>query len=163
MKKIFAFLTLITSGLILGGCCDEDFIVPDYNFIEYAFDVSSFVGGCSDDEAFSTIGATADGQAGECWFNNGPLHNRWFQFTAATSAISIEIQVGGDYGTQRRTNGVLWDSEGTEIDCEPYYCDDCYLYLYSTGLTIGQVYYFSVDVEDSGSVGTFTVCIYDTF
>jgi hypothetical protein len=160
MRKIILLVTLFLSGLILGGCCDEDFVNPDYNFIEYAFDMTPFLGECSDEEAFSTVGATADGQAGECWFNTGPLHNRWFKFTATNStAISINLNIG----SQRNTYGVLFDSEGNELDCEVHYSEDDNVQLYTTGLTVGETYYFSVDVENAESVGTFTICIYDIF
>jgi hypothetical protein len=171
MRKSVILSGMVISCFILGGCCDEDFAIPDYNFFEFAIDVTPLMVGehCSDDAAFSTTGATGDMDAAECWFNlnNGPIHNRWFKFTANQNEyVTIEIRVGdpGDqFGTQRRTYLALWEDDGiTELSCSFYDNEDGAVSIYYGGLTEGETYYFSVDVADSDATGTFTLCIYDT-
>jgi hypothetical protein len=165
MRKIL--FILFASGYILNSCCDKDFITPtlDYDFREGALDVTSLVGStCTiSPPDYSTAGATADGEAGSCWTNSGPLHNRWFKFQAPASANgTITIYVGSVNGTQRRTSLVLFDTDGvTEISCSKYGADDDIVSMYNS-YTAGQYYYFSVDVEDSPSVGTFSMCLTDT-
>ena len=164
MKKIALLLILLQ--LLQESCCNEDFIIPESlnnDFFAEALDITSLMNTCSADEAFTTVDSTPDLSAGECWFNNGPLFNRWFKFTApATSVISIEVYVGDTYGTQRKTYAVLWDTDGvTEIGCATFDLDDGDLYIYNGNLTAGNVYFLSVDVADAASVGTFTLCLSD--
>ena len=165
MRKIIFLLSLVTCGFTLGGCCDEDFITSN-DFKGFAFDVGVFMDGCSKPQAFTTKGATPDESVGACWFNTDPLHNVWFKFKATnTGAISIEIQVALQFdtetGTQRNTFATLVDGEGNEIDCEIHYSDNDIVYLNSGDLIEGETYFISVDVENTESAGTFTVCIYD--
>src|SRR5690242_19170383 len=94
--------------LLLGSCCNEDFITPDYDFKEYAIDVTALIGGCSATEAYTTISATADKNSGSCWWlSTTPRHNRWFKFTATGPNIWVTINVG----TQLRTYLALWDTD----------------------------------------------------
>jgi hypothetical protein len=167
MRKISTLLIVL--GLILGGCCDKDFITPTSSpdFIEGAIDITSLItGSCAPSQAsyFTTVGATPDGGAGECWFNTGPLHNVWFKFLPPpTLNGTISVYVGSTFGTQRRTNLTLWDTDGTtELNCSTFGNDDDIVSLYHSGYTSGQFYYISVDVQDSPSVGTFSLCLTDT-
>lgn len=156
MRKIPIFL--IITGLTLGGCCNEDFIMPDYDFFEYALDVTARIdAGCTLDAAYTTEGETPDGNT--C--NDSPLHNRWFKFQSPYSYIYVIVYVGGAEGTQRKTHTALWDvDDPTSLACEFYGADDDDVFLYYSGLTPGEWYYFSVDVGDSQSVGTFSLCLY---
>lgn len=155
---------------MLNSCCNEDFITPTNNdFREGAIDVTSLIivsGSCTGSQTpdYTTEGATPDGNAADCWTNNGPLHNVWFKFMAPASENgTILVFVGGPYGTQRRTLLALWDTDGvTQLDCSTYGNDDDIVSLYQGGYTAGEYYYFSVDVQDSQSVGTFSLCLTDT-
>jgi hypothetical protein len=155
MNKAF----LIALGLLLGACCNEDFINPDYDFREFAIDVTARIdNGCSPDAAYSTVGATADGDDNSCV--GSPQHNRWFKFQATYTYIYVYVYVGSAEGTQRKTSVTLWEEDGTtELTCAEYELDDDDIYLYSN-VTQGEWYYFSVDAEDSESVGTFSICLY---
>lgn len=139
--------------------------VVDYDFYESALNVSGFIGGCSADAAYSTIGASPDQIAGSCWNNSGPKFNRWFKFVAtATGIINITIDIGGAKGGQRRTQIALWENDGiTEIACNKFYTnagtDD--VVLGALGLTPGNTYYISVDSYWLSYDGTFTLCIDD--
>lgn len=168
MRKISALLIVL--GFILGGCCDEDFIMPgDYDFFEYAVDLTSMVTSstsCSAFEAYTTVGATPDGNAGDCWgASPATRHNRWFKFIASASQnIFISVNVGSSYGTQRRTYAALWDTNGTtQLGCTFYDNEDQGVYLFNSSILVqGQVYYFSVDVADAGGQGTFSICMSDS-
>lgn len=168
MFRTVAFF--IIAAFVISACCDEDFIIPgeeDYDDFEFALDVTSLVANnCSGNQTpdYTTVGATPDGTAGSCWTNSGPLHNRWFKFMAPASENgSIIVFVGDGYGTQRRTLLTLYDTDGTtELDCSTYFSDDDDVSLYQGGYTAGQYYYFTVDVQDSQSVGTFSLCLTDT-
>ena len=161
MKNLSIFL--LVTGLTLGGCCHDDFITPagDYDFFDGALDVTDLYlsSDCSADEAYTTVGATADGETNECGY---PSNNRWFKFTAsATGYLYMSVQVGGIYGTQTETVVSLWDSDGNDLDCDTYYYPDDSVYLSYGDLTPGEVYYLSVDCT-SDTVGTFTLCLSDT-
>lgn len=154
---------LLITGLTLGGCCHEDFITPsgDYDFFDGALDVTGLytASDCSADEAYTTVGATPDGESTDC---GDPNNNRWFKFTASASGyLSMSVQVGGSYGTQTETVVTLWNSNGVEIYCESYYYPDDSVYLSYGDLTQGEVYYLSVDCT-SDTVGTFALCLSDT-
>ncbi|MFS4494097.1 gliding motility-associated C-terminal domain-containing protein [Maribacter sp. 2308TA10-17] len=135
----------------------------DYDFYEGAHDVTSLINSCSADEQFSTVGATPDRNAGSNWNNSGPLHNRWFRFTAPPSGeINVVVDRGGTKGAQRYTQIALWESDGTtEIKSEQYAYQNEDTDLGYVGLTPGNTYYISVDVLGASSVGTFTLCLQD--
>jgi hypothetical protein len=161
MKNLSIFL--LVTGLTLGGCCHDDFIIPggDYDFFEGALDVTNLYtsSDCSADAAYTTEGATPDGEASNC---DGPNNNRWFKFTASNSGyLSMSVQVGGISGTQTETVITLWHSNGNEIYCETYDSPNDSVYLSVGDLTPGAVYYLSVDCT-SDTVGTFTLCLSDT-
>lgn len=161
MSKLYIFLTV--TGIVLGGCCNEDFITPggDYDFFEGAIDVTTLYtsSDCSANEAYTTVGATPDGAETNC---GSPNNNRWFKFTASGSGyLSMSVQVGGIYGTQTETVVTLWRSDGIELYCESYYYPGDSVYLSLGDLTPGAVYYLSVDCT-SDTVGTFALCLSDT-
>ena len=121
--------------------------VPTYDFYEGAIDVTSFLGSCSDDAVYSTVGATADGVAGSCWNNSGPRFNRWFKFTAPVlGAVKITADIGDGKGTQTRSQLALWEDDGvTEVLCTRYGSSTDDVELNSNSLTGGDTYYISVD------------------
>ena len=139
----------------------------DYDWYEGAIDVTSIIGvgnyGCSTDEAYTTIGASPDRNAGSTWNNGGPLLNRWFKFTApATGNIDIKIDIEASKGSQRRTQVALWESDGiTEVSSDFYDYSNEDVEIGATGLTPGAIYYISVDTYSSSFDGTFTLCLSD--
>lgn len=150
-------ILLIVCGLTLGACCDEDFINPDYDFFEFAIDVTSRIdSGCNPDAAYTTVGATPDGENAPCFDN--PIQNRWFKFQAPGGLINIFVYVGGSEGTQQRSLLTLWDTDGlTELNCTTYYDDTDDLSLFYMPLTPGEWYYFTVDTDQAP--GTFSICL----
>lgn len=155
-------LFLIAVGLVLSGCCKEDFITPSGNdFRSGAADVTDLLGACSDDEAYTTAGATADGEGNNC---GDPDNNVWFKITATdTEELWIYIHVGSTYGTQRHTILTLWDTNGiTPLECQSAYGPEDYVYISYSPVTSGEQYYFSVDTGTSDGAGTFTICLDDT-
>ncbi|MBN2174467.1 MAG: T9SS type A sorting domain-containing protein, partial [Bacteroidales bacterium] len=140
-------------------CIDN---TADYDFYEGAFLLTDKTNWCSADAAYTTIGATPDKNAASCW-NTSPNYNRWFKFQAtATGMITITVLRGGAYGTIRRINLALWESDGlTEIACKRYVGDYDNVTIQTTGLTPGSWYYISVDNNYSGYRGSFTLCLHD--
>jgi hypothetical protein len=162
MKKISPLLVVL--GLILGACCDEDFIIPggDYDFQIGAIDVTGLLedSECSFDAEYTTEGATPDGENPSC---EDPDNNRWFKFTATVEgAVFISVHVGGSYGTQTETRITLWDTDGTtDLDCATYISSPSEsVYVNYSPLTPGETYFISVD-STSDTFGTFTLCLSD--
>ncbi len=138
------------------GLCITD--VLDYDFKEGAYEISNYDSWCSADEAFTTLGATADGVAGSCW-PNGPSYNRWFKFQATGNEVMFNVQTGGDQGTLRYPLAALYDELGAEIACASYTTDYNDISIGSTQLVPGEWYYLSVDnYAGTGYRGTFTLC-----
>ena len=132
----------------------------DYDWYEGAIDVSAYINGCSPDAIYTTVGATPDRNAGTNWNNSGPRLNRWFRFVATSTDIYIRVDVGGTKGTQRRTQVALWQADGlTEIVSARYNANPDNVSLISSGLTVGNTYYISVDTFDASYAGTFTLCL----
>ncbi|HET9052884.1 MAG TPA: hypothetical protein VFM90_01840, partial [Cyclobacteriaceae bacterium] len=108
---------LIFSGLLLGSCCNKDFImpeagiVPDYDFFEYALDVTARIDNDCSGPEYTTIGATADGE-NNCFYMQPPLQNRWFKFQAISNYIDVDVRIGDDEGTQNFVLLTLWDTDG---------------------------------------------------
>ncbi len=140
-------------------CLDS---IADYDYYEGAENVTSLIGTCSSDAAYTTIGASADRSAGSCWNNSGPQLNRWFRFQAPDNGIiNITVDIDGTKGTQRRTQVALWDSSlSTEVECARYTstnADD--VVLGAVGLTANDWYFISVDAFNTSYDGTFTLCL----
>lgn len=159
---------LVLAGLLLGGCCNEDFVIPqplpvDYDVYDAAIDLTPLINSCAADASFTTVSATPDRNTGSCWNNSGPLFNRWFKFTApVTGSISVTIDIGGTKGTQKRSQAALWQNDGTtQVSCSRYVADDDDVVLTASGLTSGSTYYVSVDTESAATQGTFTCCLQD--
>ncbi|MEQ9591614.1 MAG: hypothetical protein RLN86_03395, partial [Cyclobacteriaceae bacterium] len=138
----------------------------DYDYYEGAIDVDALMDNCSADAAFTTIGATSDLNRASCWNTNGgtTLYNRWFSFTAPLSGLAnVTIDVGGAKGTQQRTQVAIWEANGTtEVSCNRYVSNGDDVTVGATGLTPGATYYISVDVQNGGYYGTFTLCLSST-
>ncbi|MGE0773174.1 MAG: T9SS type A sorting domain-containing protein [Cyclobacteriaceae bacterium] len=118
---------------------------------------------CSLDGEYTTINATADLNAGSCW-ENGPNYNRWFKFVATTANVTLDLKVGGAEGTMQHPNMALWQSDGTtEVKCVRRINATTDVQISTSGLTIGNTYYVSVDnYVGLGYRGTFTLCIDNT-
>lgn len=133
----------------------------DYDYYEGARDVTHLINSQSDDEEFTTLGATPDRNPGSCW-NTGPDYNRWFRFQASTPGINIKVLRGGSLGTIRRVNIALFESDGiTELACNRYVNNDDIVELDYEGLIPGNWYYFSVDNNYAPFRGTFALALDD--
>ena len=134
----------------------------DYDWYEGAYDITGLMGGCSDLEAYSTVGATPDRNAGSCW-NASPNYNRWFKFQApATGQVRIRVETTAHLGTIQNINAAIWESDGvTEVACNRYIDPDDRVVIQAVGLSPGQWYYLTVDNYNADARGTFTLCIYD--
>ncbi len=133
-----------------------------YDFYEGAIDISSLINNCSANQAYTTYGMTADKNPGTCW-NTSPANNVWFKFKATTANMRISILTGGSYGTIRRINAALWQSDGTtQLACKRYTNDwDSVVVEVVGALTVGNYYYLSVDNNYAPYEGTFTLCLND--
>ncbi len=115
---------------------------------------------CSSDAEYTTVGGTPDLNAGSCWNNSGPQFNRWFYFTAIHDDATITIDRGGSKGNQTYTQLALWEADGTtEVACQRYSGTGDDVSISASGLTVGNVYYVSVDTYNTSTDGTFTFCI----
>lgn len=134
--------------------------LPSHDYYEGAYEITNLNNWCSSDAQFTTIGASADLNAGSCWDNSGPLRNKWFRFTSIGSDVDITIDIGSGKGTQQRTQLALWGNDGTtQIDCNKYVTDDDDVAVSYSGLTTGNNYYISVDTYSDDYDGTFSICI----
>jgi hypothetical protein len=136
--------------------------VVDYDFYNGAVDITDLNNWCSADAAYTTIGATSDKNVGSCWNTQGSvtISNRWFKFTAVTANATIIVDRGGSKGTQQRTQLALWQSNGTtQVACARYVADNDDVSISTSALTPGSTYYISVDVQNTGYRGTFTLCV----
>ncbi|MUH37904.1 DUF11 domain-containing protein [Zobellia amurskyensis] len=137
---------------------------PTNDYLEGAINIDSFMNGCSADAAFSTLGASADRNAGSCW-GTGPHRNVWFEVTApATGNIEVKLDTGDAKGTVQTAYLALWDSTGTtELGCNSYRMGRDYddISLLATGLTPGDSYYVSVDNRYIHALDTFSLCLSD--
>ena len=130
----------------------------DYDYYEGAITISSLHNACSVDAEYTTVGATMDKSQGSC--NNGSGYNRWFKFQALEASVSITVKRGGSFGTVRRVNTTLWQSDGsTQLACNRYSNTNDNVNMTYDYLTVGDWYYISVDNNYSSYRGTFTICI----
>jgi len=151
-------ILLIVCGYLLGSCCDENFITPDYDFIEYAIDLTLRIGEGCDTPEFTTAGATPGGADSPCLGN--PVRNRWFKFLADDTYMYAEVLGESVGGTQRNTIVTIWDTDGTTPQaCSQYYGSGDDVTAYAYYLTAGEWYYISVDVADDQSAGSFAICL----
>jgi hypothetical protein len=133
----------------------------DYDYYEGAYPITTIRNWCSADAQFSTLGATPDKSAASCW-NTAPDYNRWFRFTATTPVINVEVKRGGSFGTIRRINAAIFQSDGTTlVSCNRYVNDDDNVIVGATNLVPGNTYYIAVDNNYAGYRGSFTLCTDD--
>ena len=133
---------------------------PTNDYFEGATDITSLIGACSSDEAYSTLGKTFDKNTGSCWLDI-VNHNTWFRFQApSTGRIQIDLDTGGSQGTIRHAYMSLWDSTGTnELACTTYSDPDDDLQIQYGGLTPNVFYYISVDNRYITTTDTFAMCL----
>lgn len=159
MKIISVLLVII--GLILGGCCDENFMNPDYDFRAFAIDVTlRKFDGCPNIPEFTTENATPDGEAPYC--SSNPVNNRWFKFLQSTDTyVAVEVKSVSIGGTQQATIVTFWDTDGkTPLACMQGYGLDDDVYVSPGNLIEGEWYYISVDVAEPQYAGTFDICVF---
>lgn len=133
-----------------------------YDFKEGAIELPSVDNWCSEDAAYTTMGATPDRLAGSAW-NTGPNFNRWFKFTATTEQFTASMLTGGDLGTLRYGYIAIWDELDNEIGSTRYYNPYDEVKVSTVGLTVGETYYISVDnYNNTGYRGSFTLCVDDS-
>ncbi len=131
----------------------------DYDFYEGAIELTNLDNYVSANAEYTTLGATPDRNAGSNWNTGGnPVANRWFKFTAISENVTIKIDINGSKGNQSRTQLALWEADGlTEVNSIRYVGNNDDVFLSQGGLTIGNVYYISVDVVNLSYDGTFTL------
>jgi len=135
-------------------CIDNN---PGYDFKSDAKYLDITDGWCSTDAEYSNTFATPDGSPGSCW-TGGTDHNVWFKFIAETGGIKVDIKTGGTFGTMHGQQIAIWNEAGTQLACIDggwNFSGD--LSLSIDTLTVGNVYYFSVD--DETNHGSFSVCL----
>ncbi|HSH51871.1 MAG TPA: CUB domain-containing protein, partial [Bacteroidales bacterium] len=133
----------------------------DYDYYEGAVELTDLSNWKSQDAIYTTLGATADGNAGSCW-NYGNDYTRWFKFQATTSQIAATFLTDGSYGTARRINAALWEADGTtQIDCNRYASDFDSVSVQSPNLVPGNWYYISVTTGTGAYRGTFSLRVND--
>lgn len=131
---------------------------PTYDYYQGAIDISSLIGSCSSNQAYTTVGATMDKSPSSCNTNGG--YNRWFKFQAQASQAYFKIDIGGNKGTMTRAHGAIWDDTGNNlISCNTYHNNTEDVELQAKNLTVGNWYYVSVDNSNASSRGTFTLCM----
>lgn len=156
---------IITIGIILGSCCNKDFVIPqpepglDYDFYAGATDVTSIMNDCSNEAEYTTVGATADRSNGEC-SPTAAISNRWFKFKAPqTGIVYFYVHFSGTEGTMQSAYITLWETDGTtELDCDGSFTGVSSAYVSASGLVKDQYYYVSIDVQAVGDVGSFMIC-----
>ncbi|MGJ8738665.1 beta strand repeat-containing protein, partial [Zobellia laminariae] len=138
--------------------CLSDQATNDY--YQGATDVTGFIGGCSPDAAYTTLGATFDKGTGSCWLDL-VNHNKWFSFIAPSSGrIEVNLDRGGSKGTLRHAYMALWEDDGeTELACTTYSDPEDDLRLRHWSLTPGETYYITVDNRYITTTDTFTLCL----
>lgn len=142
----------------------NDQLALDYDFRAGAIVLDDLNAWSSADAAYTTIGATADGQSPVPCGLAQPNYNRWFRFVATTNTIDVSLRIGGSEGDMRYAYLALWGAPGNLLDCAKYSSSDADMTVQSTALTPGQTYYISVDNHHIGNGfyrGTFALSVND--
>jgi len=167
MNRTFYYILIVV--FISSGCGDRYInIIPyDNDHFQEACDITAEINeGYPELNYQGTTRATPDKKAGSCWGTDKPNHNVWFKFKA-TSTGDVSIIVSLDLNNsayQKRTLIALWEKDGiTELSCSKFINETDDVTLNYTGLTEGEWYYFSIDVYDSESRGTFYLRVYDYY
>lgn len=115
---------------------------------------------CSEDEAFTNIGATADPSFPDAVtacvfveFDNGV----WFSFTPGNFAVSIRLFGEGNGGSIRSPKILLFDDCNTFLACSPGGQGNVLEFIYDN-LIPGKPYLIYVE-SSVGGEGTFKLCI----
>jgi hypothetical protein len=140
-----------TSSYLTNALTGSQTTTTSYDFRSGAELLTNLNNWSSADAAYTTIGATG-GNFDESALG-GFFHNVWFKFQATTTDIDFKVISGGTKGTQLGAKVTLFDQNGNLLK---EYFNGTYGVLQYVNLTIGSVYYISVDDANYG-VGTFTV------
>ncbi len=165
LQSLFLRRPIKSILLIAFLCCTQySFAQPSNDDFSNAIVVTGLINGCSAAGAFTTVNATADGNAGSEW--NGGLvdNNVWFSFVAPTNGqINIRLVRGTSPAAIRYAQMALWESDGTtEIRSENWYTQYDNVNIGHVGLTPGNTYFISVDSHGTSTTGTFALCLEDT-
>ena len=140
--------------------CVSDTI--NYDFKAGAIILNDIHEWCSPNQAYTTVGATADGEKGSKWVN-GANYDRWFTFTATTNQFMATIKTGGSAGTLQHGFIALWDTAGNEIASNRYYSQYDNVRVSTNALIPGSPYYITVDNHiGAGYRGSFGLCVNDS-
>ena len=127
-----------------------------YDFKNGALSLTDPDNWCSSNAEYSNTYATSDESAGSCW-SGGTSNNVWYKFTATFDTATIQVKTGSGSGTMRGQQIALWNSSGVLVKCmDAGYNFSGTLTLTANTLTVGDIYYISVD--DRTTHGTFSLC-----
>ncbi|MEQ8881685.1 MAG: hypothetical protein RLQ12_18715 [Cyclobacteriaceae bacterium] len=166
MKKLIA---AVSCGLLIAGCCNEDFIIPESSgpandMRANAIDITSLFDAPNCPGAnpiYTTEGSTPDGGIGSCWEDQRNAGDVWFKFTGQgpNGYFSVYIETAGPAGTQQASQFILLDTDGaSELSCDGYNMNTEDIYDFSI-VEVGVEYYFSVSVPAESNKGTFSMCV----
>jgi RHS repeat-associated protein len=113
---------------------------------------------CSGLAAFNMANATTDGPTSICGSaNDGRM---WFKLESATPYIKIDVKTGSSEGSITYPEIALWSDTFTEITGVNNSTSSGDVTLEKVDLQQGHTYYVSV-FSNTGSSGTFTLCVSD--
>ncbi|MBK9391772.1 MAG: hypothetical protein IPN68_16870 [Bacteroidetes bacterium] len=121
--------------------------------------LTDFNSWCSADAKYTNSIATADGLVGSCFGGGVNKKNVWFKFTALNPSVTVTVTTGGNYGTMSNQQIAMFDVSDTQVGCIGPLAGQGTQTLIVNGLTVGNVYWISVD--DNNISGTFSLCIDD--
>ena len=147
---IFCILTATLSAQVLNDDC------------QYAFPLPLVDNYCSEDGAFTNVGAKSDIQftqgTNDCislkWANGV-----WFSFVPREPAVLIRVFGLGNGGTMRSPKIILFEKCGQYLSCSPGKSDGIDELVFND-LNIGQNYFIMIE-SSIGGEGTFSLCIDD--
>ena len=147
---IFSILTATLSAQVLNDDC------------QYAFPLPLVDNYCSEDGAFTNVGAKSDQDFDEgtnaCislkWANGV-----WFSFVPREPAALIRVFGLGNGGTMRSPKIILFEKCGQYLSCSPGKSDGIDELVFND-LNIGQNYFIMIE-SSIGGEGTFSLCIDD--
>ncbi len=135
----------------------------DYDYMEYATQLTDLVNWCSATNAYETIKSTADQSKGGCW-TTGPNFNRWFVFKAIGTTATVDVKMAGGAGSMGYPFLAIWNGGngatpvlGGQVGCATY-TGQYTTITASSAVTVGNWYYISVD-NYVGYQGNFQLCV----
>ncbi len=133
----------------------------DYNDFDDAEELTD--GDCSPVKAYTTVNATPDQIAPPIHPNGNPIANRWFKMQVPASGdVDIAVICNSTlWGEMTKPVLGLWNDDLSllldESLSDPI--NNVNTYVSASGLAENDWVYLSVDVEDAGDVGEFSICV----